>query len=744
MTSSPLFTSVRDLVYLFFAYGRVLAITFLAVVIPGIVFTCTMTPIYEAKVKILVETETRQTSPLGDESPVPRPTVPENEMQIVISSDVLTRVVNSLNLLDPENGYWAANARHRRLPARAIATVKARIRDAIGMIRDLLPRGEGGGLTPEQLRQLEVQAIVFAMQSAIELVPVQNSQTFEILFSANDPVLCARVANEIADQYAAFRQELDRQTLTGAQEGLRQQVDRVEAQIASFEQRLLAVQSAAPGVDPSGLLADAVQQLATLESSVRENETVLAGVQQVLASGEVPQYIVAQMSTEANPALRALYEQQGQAVLELLDAELNYVEGSQPLRAARERLASINAQIESESTTIGGLETQQINPVWQDLQQRQQTLSVELLGQRAALEALGRRVEVLREQKIAWDEAQTVIANLGDQIQTLRNQRAQLESNAMAAGLGQLAGAARTTIQIFERPEPPPKPSKPVVAVNVLLSMILGMGLGLSVVSVMVYFDHSVRSVDGVEQEFGLPVVATLPDISEITGQRTVGLMSPQELTSRGLIHVYRGATERLSQGAGGTAKPKVYLVASPNSGEGTTSVLAQTASLLAQEQGLRVVAIDCRHRREAGGLRLHEIFGGDVSPGLMEVDVETASLDALVRPTRVPNLRHVTVGKATDDIIPAKLAKAVQTLTARLAGEADIVLIDTPPITEYADHLALAASADGSLLVVEFGKTRRETVQRALSSLHTAAPAVGLVLNKRQRIIPDWLYRHL
>ncbi len=71
-------------------------------------------------------------------------------------------------------------------------------------------------------------------------------------------------------------------------------------------------------------------------------------------------------------------------------------------------------------------------------------------------------------------------------------------------------------------------------------------------------------------------------------------------------------------------------------------------------------------------------------------------------------------------------------------------MLIDTPPVNAYADHLALAALSCGALLVVEFAKTGRESIQRALSSLRREAPPLGLIINKQRRVIPDWLYRHL
>lgn len=57
----------------------------------------------------------------------------------------------------------------------------------------------------------------------------------------------------------------------------------------------------------------------------------------------------------------------------------------------------------------------------------------------------------------------------------------------------------------------------------------------------------------------------------------------------------------------------------------------------------------------------------------------------------------------------------------ARLSEMADLVLFNAPPLSLYSDAAILASRLDGVLLVVEAGKTRRDSAQKARDTLNRA-----------------------
>jgi capsular exopolysaccharide synthesis family protein len=96
-----------------------------------------------------------------------------------------------------------------------------------------------------------------------------------------------------------------------------------------------------------------------------------------------------------------------------------------------------------------------------------------------------------------------------------------------------------------------------------------------------------------------------------------------------------------------------------------------------------------------------------DAPPPLQETGVE--NLQLLAAGTRPPN--------------PADLlgSSKIDALLAQLLEEAEIVLLDAPPVVAVTDAAVLGAKADGVLLVVSAGKTRREQAERAKALLEKA-----------------------
>jgi succinoglycan biosynthesis transport protein ExoP len=74
--------------------------------------------------------------------------------------------------------------------------------------------------------------------------------------------------------------------------------------------------------------------------------------------------------------------------------------------------------------------------------------------------------------------------------------------------------------------------------------------------------------------------------------------------------------------------------------------------------------------------------------------------------------------------------ARAAQVLES-LAAQADMVLIDCPPVLPVTDAAILAGRVDATLVVVTATETHRRRLQQALETLaQVGAPLSGLVLN--------------
>jgi len=67
-----------------------------------------------------------------------------------------------------------------------------------------------------------------------------------------------------------------------------------------------------------------------------------------------------------------------------------------------------------------------------------------------------------------------------------------------------------------------------------------------------------------------------------------------------------------------------------------------------------------------------------------------------------------------------------------QLRATADYVLVDTPTVSTVADASAVAATADGVILVIDLERTRREELLYTKEQLVNArANIIGIVLNR-------------
>jgi capsular exopolysaccharide synthesis family protein len=187
----------------------------------------------------------------------------------------------------------------------------------------------------------------------------------------------------------------------------------------------------------------------------------------------------------------------------------------------------------------------------------------------------------------------------------------------------------------------------------------------------------------------------------------------------------------------------KSMLFCSPGRREGTSTVLIHFAQTLAAE-GNRVLLVD-------GNLRnpyLHQAFRVPRENGVSEVLLSrtlSRSIQPYIKRTNQENLGIITSGQPHPNPNSLLQSDYFHTFTDHLKEQWDWVLFDCPPVNSYSDSTALACKADGIVLVVQAEKTRWEVVQDARQRLeHCGGRVLGVVLNKRQFHIPNWIYNRI
>ena len=249
-------------------------------------------------------------------------------------------------------------------------------------------------------------------------------------------------------------------------------------------------------------------------------------------------------------------------------------------------------------------------------------------------------------------------------------------------------------------------------------------GLGLAFLAE--YLDDSIKTREDLERLASpVPVIGVIPTVAAWKERDEIRLVSITEPNSAA-AEAYR--TLRTAIQFVALDRPmRVLQVTSSNASEGKTTTMANLGVALAQA-GQRVILVCCDLRRP----RLHEFFGLPNAVGFTSLLLGNAPLSkALQAVPNVPRLRLLASGPLPPN--PSELLSSARTkeVFAALKAEADVVLIDSPPVLPVTDALVLFRQVDATLMVFSAGGTTQKQASTALAmAKQVDAPLVGTVLN--------------
>jgi Mrp family chromosome partitioning ATPase len=214
-----------------------------------------------------------------------------------------------------------------------------------------------------------------------------------------------------------------------------------------------------------------------------------------------------------------------------------------------------------------------------------------------------------------------------------------------------------------------------------------------------------------------------------------------------------------------GEAGVRSLLVTSGGVGEGKSTTAANLAILMAQA-GRRVILVDADFRRPSLSRMFptsHKFLPPQFSPpplagegqgggqvgrpeplGLADLVLQTALYAQACQPVPgIDNLYLVPTGAIPSNPAELLASARMRATIANLTEHADVVLLDSPPCSLYADAVELTRVADGLLYVVRAGPQGTHDHQRILKQLQRSrARLIGVVMNQVDGVIGNYRYR--
>ena len=275
-------------------------------------------------------------------------------------------------------------------------------------------------------------------------------------------------------------------------------------------------------------------------------------------------------------------------------------------------------------------------------------------------------------------------------------------------------------VSVIDKAQFPLTPSNDHFLRDILLAALLGFFGTTAIIFVVYYYDDTLRTVDEIEKETGIPVVAKIfkdgNKLDLLVRDKPSAVTSESIRTLR--TNLQFSAVDQDLQ---------TILVTSPLAGEGKSFVSANLAISFAQT-GKKVLLIDCDMRKG----RQHNIFKVSGKVGLSNLLIsDIKKYKSYIVDTKIENLSLIPRGIIPPNPSELLNSKKNESLLELLKKHFDIIILDGAPIVGLADSLILSSSVDKVIVVTALNHSLKVELKNAVTALKSInANIAGCVAN--------------
>ncbi|MER2105648.1 MAG: CpsD/CapB family tyrosine-protein kinase [Solibacillus sp.] len=180
-------------------------------------------------------------------------------------------------------------------------------------------------------------------------------------------------------------------------------------------------------------------------------------------------------------------------------------------------------------------------------------------------------------------------------------------------------------------------------------------------------------------------------------------------------------------------------VITSTQMSEGKSTISSNLGVTYAQA-GKKVIFVDADMRKPT----VHHTFGLKNTTGLSNLLIKELKMNDVIQQTNIENLDVVTSGPIPPNPAELLTSSELKVLLEELKQSYDLVIFDAPPVLPVTDAQIISNIMDGTVLVVNSGKTEKEGVLKAKELLEKSkANLLGVVLNNVTLEDNNYYYRY-
>lgn len=533
--------------------------------------------------------------------------------------------------------------------------------------------------------EMQRERLVDEFQRSIAVERNMRSRTVNVSFTARQPRLATDVVNTLTDLYLVARMEDRLENAKRASAWLTEQIQKLREQAQQSEQAVENYRAS------HNLLETSKETLISKQIGELNSRLTDAGIERRSAEAnlmQVRRLLNGSGSIDATPQvlqselIRKYREDE--LALERREAQMNEEYGDRhpqliQLRAEKQRLDD-KMRIEIKRIALS-LENQA-----QMARDRENALQGNLQNVKSSLTQANAASIGLRTLERQADASKVLLERMmGALLQTSAEENAKSQT---------------PDARVISSAPIPEKASFPPKMLLLLSGLLVSTGVGVLLAFVVEHLDGGFRSSEQVEGACGLPVLAQVPLVRAGKGEAAAyALDNPRSAYAAAIHAVYTRLLLMSSQ-----RPPKVLLFTSSEPGEGKSTI---SLSLARQQalSGRRVVFVEADLHRPC----IARIAAVDHAPGLVDVLAGTAGIKDVIQPDSRSAADLIVAGGPQEAHSGKPALGAIGLILDALRDEYDVIILDAPPVLGLADANVFAAAADATLMVVQWGRTRRQ-----------------------------------
>ena len=688
----------------------------------GLAYTKDMPPTFSTETSLLVEARKVQVfsnASIYDDAPLDASGI-ETQIEILRSDKNLAAVIDKLHLLEvpefttpPESVF----ARLRRFVAAPFGTSE---------------KGGRASAAP-QTDALMTQAIE-ALKSRLEVWRVGGSYVVAIRFRASDPTRAADVANAITSAYIDGQRDIRSEGTLGASTWMQDRLTELRQQSLAADQVVLDFKFKNKIITTQGNLLNDQElgalntELAAARERSAEARARLDRIEAVIKANQVDPRSAATVSDASSSAVMSKLRS------ELLDLSARITDWSARYGAKHQAVVNLQGKMQIVNAAIAN-ETKNIAEIYKS------NFEIAMEQQRSVEKRLDESIATTH----TTNQAQSTLRNLSNSAQTyasLSNTLTQryaelLQQQSFPAGVATIV--ARATVPTAT------SQTKPILilAGATLAGLVLGAGLGY----LRETFDNVFRTGDQIEDVLQSSCLAMIPLLrtsgrKERTRRAEAARLPCAEQTivrSNDVIwkvvdapHSHFADAFLLLKStlvSGDGRSSRIIGITSTLPDEGKSSTAAALAILMAH-LGARVVLVDC----DLNNPSLSQQLSPRASAGILEAASDHGRVRNAIwhEPLTQLNFLPGRIGLAPTHSSEFFSAPETVALFEKLLSEYDYVIADLPPMVPLVDLRTSFKFIEGFILVIEWGHTKIELVEKTLQAARTVQEnLLGVVLSK-------------